>query len=186
MVDSNESAARMLRRRPGELATRGWLDLVHADDLRDVEEALEQVRTSMARSGAAFRVGAATGEVADRWVEATFVALPGMSSPGAPHVLVAFDDITDRQRADLELAHRATHDPLTGLPNRVLLEDRLGRACDRLDDEGSSVTVLFCDLDRFKPINDEHGHAVGDDVLRGSPRGCRASPATDTVGRYRG
>jgi diguanylate cyclase (GGDEF)-like protein len=64
------------------------------------------------------------------------------------------------------LAHMAMHDPLTGLPNRTLLEDRLGQALARAERAEAKVALLFCDLDGFKEINDTHGHEVGDEVLR--------------------
>ncbi|MCB1014895.1 MAG: GGDEF domain-containing protein, partial [Acidimicrobiales bacterium] len=64
-----------------------------------------------------------------------------------------------------QLAHRATHDPLTELPNRALLEDRLAQAAARLGRTGEEVAVLFCDLDDFKEVNDRFGHVVGDEVL---------------------
>lgn len=59
----------------------------------------------------------------------------------------------------------ALHDPLTGLPNRVLLQQRLVRAAERRELEGTSVAVLFADLDRFKHVNDTYGHPLGDDLL---------------------
>ena len=62
--------------------------------------------------------------------------------------------------------HLALHDPLTGLPNRRLLEDRLTKAVERAERNEARVGVLLIDLDSFKQINDTHGHAVGDEVLR--------------------
>ncbi|MBM4343086.1 MAG: EAL domain-containing protein [Deltaproteobacteria bacterium] len=79
------------------------------------------------------------------------------------HTLV---DMTDRKRLEDELRRRASHDALTGLPNRTLLFDRLGRALQRAQASGSPVAVLFIDLDGFKLVNDVHGHATGDLVLR--------------------
>ena len=75
-------------------------------------------------------------------------------------------DLTERRAAQQELLHRALHDPLTGLPNRVLLFDRLRQALLRLDRHPGLVAVLYVDLDGFKSINDAHGHEVGDRVLR--------------------
>ena len=75
------------------------------------------------------------------------------------------DDVTDRRRAETELTHQATHDVLTGLPNRMLLEDRLQQACARLTRSHDAVSVMFIDLDGFKSVNDSFGHTVGDQVL---------------------
>jgi diguanylate cyclase (GGDEF)-like protein len=73
----------------------------------------------------------------------------------------------ERKRSEVELAHQALHDPLTGLPNRVLFLDRLGVALDRSRRTDSSVAVLFLDVDKFKLINDSRGHAAGDQLLVG-------------------
>ena len=64
------------------------------------------------------------------------------------------------------LAHRAQHDPLTGLANRDGLEERITEALTRSPRSGGSIAVLFCDIDRFKSINDSHGHSGGDEVLK--------------------
>ena len=88
-------------------------------------------------------------------------------------------DLTD------EMVHVARHDPLTDLPNRGILLDRLGHALDR--QHGRPVALLFIDLDGFKPVNDRYGHAVGDDVLvRLAGRLRRCVRPADTVARLGG
>ena len=71
----------------------------------------------------------------------------------------------ERERAGNELARQAMHDPLTGLPNRVLLRDRLDQALGRLGRRKETVGVLVLDLDGFKAVNDALGHEVGDLLL---------------------
>jgi diguanylate cyclase (GGDEF)-like protein/PAS domain S-box-containing protein len=81
------------------------------------------------------------------------------------HYIAQIQDITERKRVEAELAHAAVHDPLTGLPNRVLFFDRLGIALARLSRRHATVAVLFLDIDRFKLVNDSFGHGVGDTVV---------------------
>lgn len=94
--------------------------------------------------------------------------------------------ITARQ-AEQAMQHQAHHDALTGLPNRRLLEDRLSVALARAPREDGSVAVMFLDLDRFKYINDTHGHAAGDAVLvEAAERIRQAVRVGDTVARMGG
>jgi diguanylate cyclase (GGDEF)-like protein/PAS domain S-box-containing protein len=74
-------------------------------------------------------------------------------------------DITERRQAQEKLAHQALHDPLTGLPNRTLVLDRIGQALARSARHDWSVAVLFFDVDRFKVVNDSLGHSAGDALL---------------------
>lgn len=74
-------------------------------------------------------------------------------------------DISDLKAAEERMRHLATHDALTGLPNRAMLTDELERAVARHERSDRGLAVLFCDLDGFKPINDRFGHAAGDTVL---------------------
>ena len=96
-------------------------------------------------------------------------------------------DITARKRAEDHIRHLAHHDQLTDLPNRFLFADRLDAALTRADRNKTRVGLIFIDLDRFKPINDHYGHAVGDKVLIGVAKRLRACVRkTDTVARLGG
>ena len=86
-----------------------------------------------------------------------------------------------------QLTHRAFHDPLTGLPNRVLFEERLEQAVARARRNRTSVAMVAVDLDRFKQINDSLGHEAGDELLQQFSARVRASlRETDTVARVGG
>ena len=85
---------------------------------------------------------------------------------GQRHLLIQFFDLTERKRLEDELRDAATHDFLTGLPNRRLLLDRLERALRVSRRQNSYLAVLFLDLDKFKLLNDTHGHDAGDKLLK--------------------
>ena len=102
-------------------------------------------------------------------------------------LVVTLRDITERKRAEEELTRRATHDMLTGLPNRSLIRERLTHALQRSRRSGLSVSLLFVDLDGFKLINDSHGHEAGDEMLKAvAARLIEQVRPGDTVGRLAG
>ena len=91
------------------------------------------------------------------------------------------------EAANRQLRHLATHDSLTGLPNRVLLDDRLAQAVAHAERSGQSFAVMVCDLDRFKLINDSLGHRAGDELLQEVARRLSATARSiDTVARLGG
>lgn len=122
------------------------------------------------------------GSIVD--VEVSMVAVP---YSGREILGSVVRDLTGRKRLEEELRHRATHDPLTRLPNRALFNDRLVQALEREKRHDGRTAVLFIDLDGFKSINDRHGHDVGDELLTTVAfrlRNCVRSE--DTVSRLGG
>lgn len=102
-------------------------------------------------------------------------------------VLAFAEDIGEKRRAEQHIQYLAHFDALTGLPNRVLLFDRIAQALKEARRDGTKVGVLFIDLDRFKVINDSLGHSFGDEVLRSVARRLQAGlRESDTVGRLGG
>ncbi len=124
-------------------------------------------------------------EVADgpRWYSMSVVP---MIDP-AQGVLVTHTDVTWRKRREHDLTHRATHDDLTGLPNRTLLHERVARAVKRATTTGVPLAIFFLDLDDFKKVNDTYGHDAGDVVLRAvADRLVHAVRPSDLVTRLGG
>lgn len=96
-------------------------------------------------------------------------------------------EVTELRRVERELEHRATHDPLTGLPNRHCLQLELDVALDAALATGDQLALLYLDLDGFKSINDQAGHHVGDRVLRDvASRLLQGSRKSDLVARIGG
>ncbi|MCU1392879.1 MAG: diguanylate cyclase/phosphodiesterase with and sensor(s) [Ilumatobacteraceae bacterium] len=96
-------------------------------------------------------------------------------------------DVTVQKKLETELTHQALHDPLTGLANRALLNDRMESAIARLDRHRCGVAVIFIDTDHFKVINDGLGHRAGDEVLMAvASRLRRIARVGDTVARFGG
>jgi len=101
--------------------------------------------------------------------------------------VVLKSDISELKRAEERVRHLANHDPLTGLPNRRLLDDRIGQALGMAQRSGQHVGVMLIDLDRFKVINDTQGHEAGDRVLQEVSRRLRTTVRqVDTVARQGG
>ena len=119
------------------------------------------------------------------WVRGT---VAGVHRPArAPYAITFVEDITARKEAEDELARRAFSDPLTGLANRHLVNDHLRLALLQQERTGGAVGVLYIDLDRFKVINDGHGHDVGDQVLQEFARRLSSAVrAGDTAARLGG
>ncbi|MFO1502735.1 MAG: EAL domain-containing protein [Steroidobacteraceae bacterium] len=169
-------------------------------DLRDrrVEEVFPEYQRLLERWRGAEFGGSSSVESPLRAANGTLidseVTLAQLHHSGRRLLCLVARDITLRKRAESEredhrrsLEHLATHDPLTGLPNRLFLRDRLPELLQRAANSSSCMALLFLDLDQFKSINDTRGHAAGDELLRETARRLRASIAgTDIVVRMGG
>lgn len=103
------------------------------------------------------------------------------------HYIGVIRDVTREYKEQEQVRHQAQHDYLTGLPNRSLLVERLEQALNQATRKGSSLALLFLDLNRFKPINDHYGHLAGDGILQALGQRLReAMRASDTVARFGG
>jgi diguanylate cyclase (GGDEF)-like protein/PAS domain S-box-containing protein len=121
------------------------------------------------------------------WGRASCTPLAGGTGEGHDLLLAQIEDITLLRLTQARLAHDATHDKLTGLANRALVMEQLAAALAVPDQGGRCVAVLFCDVDRFKEVNDSLGHAAGDRLLSGIARALQLTARKqDTVGRLGG
>jgi diguanylate cyclase (GGDEF)-like protein/PAS domain S-box-containing protein len=186
LVDVNPAFADLVGSAAEALAGRSLFDLTHPEDVpaaREACAALEQHRDRPSRHECRLVRGDGLQvpvQITASWVEAT-------PEGQAPHLVMIVEDITERKALEAQLVHRSLHDPLTGLPNRVLFQDRLWHALNRGKRERTPTCVLIVDLDGFKAINDELGHPTGDRVLVAFADRLRSVlRASDTAARLGG
>jgi len=116
----------------------------------------------------------------------TITRIPGESEQDVRYVSV-FNDMTERWHINESIRHLAFHDPLTDLPNRALMQERLGQLLSKTGREERHLAVMFLDLDRFKYVNDQLGHDVGDALLKAVARRLQLQiRQTDTLARLGG
>jgi diguanylate cyclase (GGDEF)-like protein/PAS domain S-box-containing protein len=167
---------------PEQLFGRSMLEFIpdvpdHA--MARLHEAATLESASLAQEREAVRV---TGERIQ--IESTTMPI---TYGGRPAIQAVLRDITERKRAEAALAYQATHDALTGLPNRVLLIDRLEQALAAATRDGTPLSLLLMDLDRFKEVNDTLGHHAGDLLLQQVAMRLRgAVRQSDTIARLGG
>ncbi len=169
---------------PAELIDRYATDFVHPDDRDRVRDRLGQ--RFQANPGAMlvqFRMGREETE----WREVEAVVTNQLDRPSVGGYVANIRDITERKEFEALLAHRALHDPLTGLANRQLILDRAEQMLSRVRRNFDPVAAYFIDLDNFKDANDSLGHDAGDKLLQAvATRFSSILRASDTVGRLGG
>ncbi len=191
-VRVNQAYADLLGRAPEDLVGRSVSGVLHPDDQPAADERLDAVVQGR-RPALQVEERTLTPYGEALWVLHGVSAVPG--GDGRPAWLaLSAQDITERRQVENDLraltetlTEAAVRDPLTGLANRTLLEERLRAVLARDARTGQSTAVLFLDLDGFKQVNDEHGHATGDQVLRAVARRLSAAVRpSDTVARLGG
>lgn len=165
------------------LLRKNTTDLIHPDDLPSQMARMECIKRGEPLPGSAeVRFLKLDGNPIDVEVQGTAIEFDG-----EPAIHVSIRDITERKHLEREIRQLAFYDSLTALPNRRLLDDRLSQAISANRRSGHFGALMFLDLDNFKPLNDRHGHAVGDLLLAQAAIRLKACVrGMDTVARFGG
>ncbi len=184
MITYHSPAAERVLGWPPDTVGVPFGDIVHPDDRAKLVHAFrELLREPSTTTTAEARVIAVSGD----WRHVEIVATNRVTDPAVGGVVANVRDVTERVDAASRITWQAFHDPLTGLPNRALLNDRLAQAAERARRAATRCAVLFLDLDHFKLVNDSLGHEAGDELLvEVARRLTRTVRGTDTVARLGG
>lgn len=181
----NQALCDVLGRSVDDLAKRSVLDLTHPDEVSRDRELLQSMSADGRRTvRMEKRYVHASGRIVYALINGTLVT----AADGTPECVVAqIEDVTAQRAERQRLSAMALRDTLTGLGNRLLFQDHMSQAVARTARSGRPLGVIYCDLDLFKEINDNYGHAAGDTVLQEVADRLRLSvrPA-DTIARIGG
>jgi diguanylate cyclase (GGDEF)-like protein/PAS domain S-box-containing protein len=160
----NRAGAELLGYAEGELVGRDWYDAVVPERLRVAGRAAYRAEVSGGQDDAVHESVVLTKDGDERtiaWRDTVVRDADGAVTA----VMSSGVDLTERRAAEEQIAYLAYHDPLTGLPNRALLQEHLDLALARARRQGQAVGLLYLDLDGFKLVNDSLGHPAGDELL---------------------
>ena len=166
------------------MMNRTLAELVHEAD-RGAYEA--HFSASLMGSLSTSHIGCRMIRTDGEWMRTEVVATNLLADPNVNGIVLTIRDVTERVTLEEHLRHQALHDPLTGLGNRALFQDRVAHGLARAERTNDEVAVVFLDLDNFKEINDSLGHAAGDAVLVQTANRLRTCLRdSDTAARFGG
>lgn len=183
IVYANRHAASLTGYRPKDLVGRNVEVLVPAG----VRTRHVQHRRRFYARGVTRPMGTIDNDLRLRRKDGTTIPVEISLGPAGNDTVAVIRDVTERQRMEVALEHRALHDPLTELANRILFFDRMRQSVLGARRESYQVALVILDIDAFKAVNDVHGHAVGDQVLQELGAKMRKGlRGTDTAARIGG
>jgi PAS domain S-box-containing protein len=182
LIDINSAFGDLLGRRVGDIIGLTLQELCDASAAESIGDAVTKLGVETSSGTEAFRLDVrfTHSDGSDRWAELT---LTHVIDNEEPCLVVVGIDITWRRELRTQLYNEARHDPLTSLPNRMYLQERLD---DVLSDPRRSIGGCLADLDGFKQVNDLYGHGTGDRLLISIAAGLRSGSVGRVVGRVGG
>ena len=176
-LDVNQALCELVGYSEEELRELTFQDLTHPDDL-DADLAL--VADVLAGRRSTYQMNKRYIHADGRVIWALLSVSLATDEDGRPlHFISQIQDVTERRELEEKLRHQAEHDPLTGLANRRRFEQELERQIERCARHGERAALAVIDLDRFKAVNDVHGHATGDKLLAAVGDRAARAPARD-------